>query len=85
MWGINRSQGTGEGLIFIKLVGTVRPLPLPPTWVGIGQQIWKLLETGEMGMFVLFIFYICIPRADCLQKPHFLRDRAQTLCFASLL
>lgn len=62
--GINRSQDTEEGPIFIKLIGTVRPLPPPPSWAGIGQQIWKLLETGEISMFILFIFYKCIPRAD---------------------
>lgn len=37
--GINRSQDTGEGPIFINLRGTVRPLPPPPRWVGVGQQI----------------------------------------------
>lgn len=74
--GINRSQDTGEGPIFIKLIRTVRPLPPPQSWVGTGQQIWKLLEAGEMSMFILFIFYICIPRADWLRKPHFLGGQA---------
>lgn len=74
--GINRSQDTREGPIFIKLIGTVRPLPPPLSWVGTGQKIQKLLEAGEMSMFILFIFYICIPRADWLHKPHCLRDQA---------